>query len=100
MIKFSKYVAERAELEDEEDLEEYTARNTQKRRSTQRAKDQQKFSNRAQKIKDKIHRNKGGVKVHRKKLRVKRLRINKSKIATAQRVYGGKITSKFTKKKK
>jgi hypothetical protein len=91
-------IAERAEIEAEEsDLEEYKSRNTMQRRDTQRNKDRKKFSNRQDKLKAKIHRAKGGVKVKRLKVRKKWQKINKSKIANAHRVYGGKIKSKFTK---
>ena len=109
-------VAERAEIEaeaidgwakwlicDEDDLGEkvkkYKAMNTQKRRKLMLNKDRQKFSNRVDKLKTNIHNKKGGVKVHRKKLIKKRVQRNKSKIAMADRVYGGKATSKYTKKK-
>jgi hypothetical protein len=99
-------IAERAELEaeaiEEDELGEkaktYKAKNTQQRRSTQINKDRMKHQNRSQKLKDKIDRNKGGNKVHRLKVRTKWTRKNKSKIATANRVYGGKIKSKYTKK--
>ena len=107
-------VAERAELEaeaidgwakwqigdiDEEDLEEYKAKNTMQRKATQRNKDRMKFSNRQGKLKDKIERKKGGNKVKRIKMRKKWQKVNKSKIANAQKVYGGKVHSKFTKTK-
>ena len=93
-------IAERAEIEAEEEecLKEFKARNTQQRRKTQFTKDRMKHSNRSQKLKAKIDRNKGGAKVHRKKVRLKWKKVNKSKIATANRVYGNKIKSKFTKK--
>ena len=92
-------IAERAELEAEEEecVKEYKARNTQQRRDTQRNKDRNKFSNRQQKLKAKIHRKKGGVKVKRLKMRKKWQKVNKAKIANAQKVYGGKVKSKFTK---
>ena len=105
-------IAERAELEaeaidgwakwqiEEEDLDEFKARNTQQRRQTQLNKDRQKHSNRQDKLKAKIDRKKGGNKVRRLKVRKKWQKINKSKIKNAQRVYGGKVHSKFTKKKK
>jgi hypothetical protein len=80
-------------------LTEYKARNTQQRRKTQKNKDRGKFKNRAQKLKAKINRKKGGNRVKRIKLRKKWMRINKSKIKNAQKVYGGKVKSKFTKKK-
>ena len=79
------------------ELDEYKARNTMQRRKTQVNKDRLKFSNRSQKLRDKIDRNKGANKVHITKLRKKRLRINKAKIAQADRVFGGKVKSKFTK---
>ena len=90
---------ERAELEAEEEecIKEYKARNTQQRRATQRNKDRQKFQNRQGKLKAKIDRKKGGNKVKRLKLRKKWQRVNKSKIANAQKVFGGKVKSKFTK---
>ena len=92
---------ERAELEAEEEecLKEYKARNTMQRKKTMRAKDMNKFKDRGKKLRDKIDRNKGGKKVKRIKMNKKRLRVNKSKIANAQKVYGGKAHSKFTKKK-
>ena len=86
--------------EDFDTLDEYKARNTMKRRSTQRTKDKQKFQNRGDKLRAKIERKKGGVKVKRIKMRKKWMRKNKSKIKNAQRVFGGKVHSKFTKKKK
>ena len=86
-------------VEEEDDLDEYQARNTQQRRKTQFKKDRLKHSDRQVKLKAKIDRKKGGNKVHRLKVRNKWKKINKSKIANAQRVYGGKIKSKFTKKK-
>ena len=94
-------ITERIELEAEaeETLKEYKAKNTQQRRQTQKNKDRMKFSNRAGKLKDKIDRKKGGNKVKRLKLRKKWQKVNKSKIANAQKVYGGKVHSKFTKKK-
>jgi len=93
-------IAERAEIEaeEEETIKEYKAKNTQQRRKTQFTKDRMKHSNRSQKLKAKIDRNKGGAKVHRKKVRLKWKKVNKSKIANANRVYGNKIKSKFTKK--
>ena len=109
-------VAERAEIEaeaidgwakwlicDEDELGEkvkkYVAMNTQKRRKMMLNKDRQKFSNRVDKLKTNIHNKKSGVKVHRKKLIKMKVRRNKTKIATAQRVYGNKAKSKYTKKK-
>jgi hypothetical protein len=104
-------IAERAELEaeaidgwakwqiEEEDLDEYKAKNTMQRKATQRNKDRMKFSNRQGKLKDKIDRKKGGNKVKRLKIRKKWQKVNKSKIKNAQKVYGGKVHSKFTKKK-
>ena len=50
-----------------------------------------------QKLKDKIERKKGGNKVKRIKLRKKWLKVNRAKIANAQKVYGGKVKSKYTK---
>ena len=93
---------ERAELEEEDELTErkskkYKAKNTQQRRKTQRNKDRMKFQNRQGKLKDKIERKKGGVKVKRLKLRKKWMKKNKAQIKNAQRVYGGKVHSKFTK---
>ena len=82
----------------EEELVEYKARNTMQRRATQKNKDRQKFQNRATKIKAKIERKKGGNKVKRIKLRKKWMRKNKSKIKNANKVFGGKVKSKFTKK--
>ena len=92
---------ERAELEAEEEecLKEYKARNTMQRKKTMRAKDMNKFKDRGKKLRDKIDRNKGGKKVKRIKMNKKRLRVNKSKIANAQKVYGGRVKSKFTKKR-
>ncbi len=92
---------ERAELEAEEEecLREFKARNTQQRRQTQKNKDRQKFSNRQDKLKAKIDRKKGGNKVRRLKIRKKWQKVNKSKIKNAQKVYGGKVHSKFTKTK-
>lgn len=87
--------------EDDDDIDEakrYAARNTMKRRKTQLVKDRGKFKNRQKKLKAKIERKKGGVKVKRLKLRKKWIRRNKSKIKNAQRVYGGKVKSKYTKK--
>jgi hypothetical protein len=87
--------------EDEDDLEEirkYKARNTMQRRKTQLTKDRGKFKNRQKKLKAKIERKKGGNKVRRIKLRKKWIRRNKAKIKNAQRVYGGKVKSKYTKK--
>jgi hypothetical protein len=93
---------ERAELEEEDELAErkskkYKAKNTQQRRKTQRNKDRMKFQNRQGKLRDKIERNKGGVKVKRLKLRKKWMKKNKAQIKNAQRVFGGKVTSKYTK---
>ena len=82
----------------EEELVEYKARNTMQRRATQKNKDRQKFQNRAAKIKAKIERKKGGNKVKRIKLRKKWMRKNKTKIKNANKVFGGKVKSKFTKK--
>ncbi len=92
---------ERAELDEEEEeaLKEYQAKNTMQRRSMQRNKDRNKFKDKQKKRLDKIERNKGGNKVKRKKLRGKWMRVNKAKIANAQKVYGNKVHSKFTKKK-
>ena len=87
------------EVEEDAELDEYKAKNTQQRRKTQFKKDRLKHSDRANKLKAKIDRKKGGAKVHRLKVRKKWQKVNKSKIANAQRVYGGRITSKFTKKK-
>ena len=84
--------------DEEDDLDEYQARNTQQRRKTQFKKDRLKHSDRQVKLKAKIDRKKGGNKVHRLKVRKKWQKINKSKIANAQKVYGGKAHSKFTKK--
>tara|TARA_B100001245_G_scaffold186927_1_gene145090 strand:- start:409 stop:843 length:435 start_codon:yes stop_codon:yes gene_type:complete len=104
-------ITERAELEaeaidgwakwqiEEEDLDEFKARNTMQRRATQIKKDRNKFSDRQAKLKAKIDRKKGGKKVKRLKVRKKWQKLNKSKIANAQKVYGGKVKSKFTKKK-
>ena len=104
-------ITERAELEaeaidgwakwqiEEEDLDEFKARNTQQRRATQKFKDKNKFSDRQGKLKARIDRKKGGNKVRRLKVRKKWQKLNKSKIANAQKVYGGKVKSKFTKKK-
>ena len=93
---------ERAELEEEDELAErkskrYKARNTQQRRKTQRNKDRMKFQNRQGKLQAKIERKKGGVKVKRLKLRKKWMKKNKAQIKNAQRVFGGKAISKFTK---
>ena len=85
--------------EDFDSLDEYKAKNTMQRRSTQRVKDKQKFQNRGDKLRAKIDRKKGGNKVKRIKMRKKWMRKNKAKIKNAQRVYGGKVKSKFTKKK-
>ena len=63
-----------------------------------RNKDRNKFKEKQKKRLDKIERNKGGNKVKRIKGRKKWLRVNKAKIANAQKVYGGKAHSKFTKK--
>lgn len=81
------------------DEKAYKARNTMKRRATQKVKDKQKFKNRQGKLKAKIERKKGGNKVKRLKLRKKWMRKNKSKIKNANKVFGGKVHSKFTKKK-
>jgi hypothetical protein len=98
---------ERAELEEEDELAEdelaerkskkYKAKNTQQRRKTQRNKDRMKFQNRQGKLRDKIERKKGGNKVRRLKVRKKWMKKNKAQIKNAQRVYGGKVQSKFTK---
>ena len=93
---------ERAELEEEDELAErkskkYKAKNTQQRRKTQRNKDRMKFQDRQGKLQAKIERKKGGVKVKRLKLRKKWMKKNKAQIKNAQRVYGGKVHSKFTK---
>ena len=90
---------EETELTEDERLERYKPRNTQQRRKTQKNKDRMKFKGRAQKLKAKIDRKKGGNKVKRIKLRKKWMRKNKSKIKNAQKVYGGKVRSKYTKKK-
>lgn len=90
---------EETELTEDEWLERYKPRNTQQRRKTQKNKDRMKFKGRAQKLKAKINRKKGGNKVKRIKLRKKWMRKNKSKIKNAQKVYGGKVRSKYTKKK-
>ena len=91
---------ERAEIDAEEEicLREYKARTKAQRRKTIRVKDLSKFKNRADKLKKRIEYKKGGVKVHRKKVRKKWQRVNKAKIANAQTVHGGE-TSKFTKTK-
>ena len=90
-------------MKEDFDLEEgpkaYKAKNTMQRRKTQRTKDKQKFQNRGDKLRAKIDRKKGGNKVKRIKMRKKWMRKNKAKIKNAQRVYGGKVKSKFTKKK-
>jgi hypothetical protein len=83
----------------EEWLKEYKAKNTMQRRATQRNKDRNKFQNRQGKLKDKIERKKGGNKVKRLKMRKKWMKVNRSKIKNAQKVYGGKVKSKFTKKR-
>lgn len=88
-----------ADINAESWLKEYKARNTMQRKKTMRAKDMNKFKDRGKKLRDKIDRNKGGKKVKRIKMNKKRLRVNKAKIANAQKVYGGKAHSKFTKKK-
>lgn len=87
--------------DDDEDLDEaaYKARNTGKRRVTQRTKDLNKFKDRAKKRTAKINRKKPKNRVKRLKLRKKWIRRNKVKIKNAQRVYGGKVKSKFTKKR-
>ena len=87
------------EVEEDAELDEYKAKNTMQRKATQRNKDRMKFSNRQGKLKDKIDRKKGGNKVKRLKIRKKWQKVNKSKIANAQKVYGNKVHSKFTKKK-
>jgi len=91
------------EVFEDEDIDEnspkrYQARNTQKRRKTQLNKDRNKFKDRSVKLKAKIDRKKGSNKVKRLKLRKKWIRRNKSKIANANRVFGGKIKSRYTKK--
>ena len=86
-------------MTEDEWLERYKPRNTQQRRQTQKNKDRMKFKNRGAKLKAKIDRKKGGNRVKRIKLRKKWMRKNKSKIKNAQKVYGGKVRSKFTKKK-
>ena len=86
-----------SDINAEEWLKEYKARTTQQRRQTQKNKDRLKFQNRSQKLKDKIERKKGGNKVKRIKLRKKWLKVNSAKIANAQKVYGGKVKSKYTK---
>ena len=86
------------ELDEDEQDEAYKARNTMQRRKTQKNKDRMKFRNRAQKIKAKIERKKGGNKVKRIKMRKKWMRKNKAKIKNAQKVFGGKVKSKFTKR--
>jgi len=78
-------------------VEAYKARNTMQRRATQKKKDQNKFKDRAVKMKAKIERKKGGNKVKRIKMRKKWVRINKGKIKNAHKVFGGKVKSKFTK---
>jgi len=97
------YIDSFAELDEELDedawLTEYEARTTQQRRKTQKIKDQGRFKNRAVKLKAKIERRKGGNKVKRKKLRKKWIQKNRAKIKNAQKIYGGKVKSKFTKKK-
>ena len=87
------------EIDEDSELDEFKARNTQQRRQTQFKKDRLKHSDRANKLKAKIDRKKGGAKVHRLKVRKKWQKINKSKIANAQKVYGGRVKSKFTKKR-
>tara|TARA_B100000953_G_C17898456_1_gene383556 strand:- start:236 stop:676 length:441 start_codon:yes stop_codon:yes gene_type:complete len=87
------------EVDEDSELDEFKARNTQQRRQTQFKKDRLKHSDRQTKLKAKIDRKKGGNKVHRLKVRKKWQKINKSKIANAQKVYGGRVKSKFTKKK-
>ena len=81
------------------DEKAYKARNTMKRRATQKVKDRQKFKNRQVKLKAKIERKKGGNKVKRLKMRKKWMRKNKAKIKNANKVFGGRVHSKFTKKK-
>ena len=99
----SEYIDSFAELDEELDedawLTEYKARTTTQRRKTQKIKDQGRFKNRAVKLKAKIERRKGGNKVKRKKLRKKWIQKNRAKIKNAQKIYGGKVKSKFTKKK-
>ena len=85
--------------EDDDTLDEYQARNTMQRRKTQKNKDRMKFKDRGAKLKAKIERKKGGVKVKRIKMRKKWMRKNKAKIKNAQKVFGGKVKSKFTKKR-
>ena len=80
-----------------DEIKRYVARNTNKRRLTQRSKDLNKFKDRAVKRKAKIDRKKAGNRVKRLKLRKKWIRRNKVKIRNANKVYGGKIKSKFTK---
>ena len=93
---------ERAELEEEDELakrkyKKYKAKNTQQRRKTQRNKDQMKFQDRQGKLQRRIHNKKGGVRVKRLKLRKKWMKKNRAQIKNAERVYGGKVHSKFTK---
>jgi hypothetical protein len=102
LVKFSEYVGflkQAEELDEDAWLTEYKARNIQQRRKTQKVKDKDKFKNRAVKMKAKIERKKGGNKTKRIKLRKKWMRKNKGKIKNAQKVYGGKVKSKFTKDK-
>ena len=80
-------------------VQEYKARNTMQRRKTQKVKDVGKFKNRQVKLKAKIDRKKGSNKVRRLKVRKKWMKKNRAKIKNAQKVYGGKVRSKFTKKK-
>jgi hypothetical protein len=98
-LKLLNYERDELEAEEEECLREFKARNTQQRRKTQKNKDKLKFHNRQGKLKDKIERKKGGNKVKRLKIRKKWQKVNKSKIKNAQKVYGGKVHSKFTKTK-
>lgn len=80
-----------------DEIKRYVARNTNKRRLTQRKKDLNKFKDRSVKRKAKIDRKKAGNRVKRLKLRKKWIRRNKVKIRNANKVFGGKIKSKFTK---
>ena len=85
----------------EEDLDEnakrYQAQNTNKRRLTQRKKDLNKFKDRSDKRAAKIDCKKAGNRVKRIKLRKKWTKKNKVKIRNANKVFGGKVKSKFTK---
>jgi hypothetical protein len=80
-----------------DEIKRYVARNTNKRRLTQRKKDLNKFKDRSVKRMAKIDRRKAGNRVKRVKLRKKWIRRNKVKIRNANKVYGGKVKSKFTK---